>query len=91
MMSVHIADGDERLRGAALVGFGGQHTDAAMFAADIPREDIAARRQRRTVHRYLFLQSRLEGVQHDYAAVKNHDAIAEEITVTYNKRRGWNE
>ena len=44
MMSVHIADGDERLRGAALVGF---------------------------------------GVQHDYAAVKYHDAIAEEITVTY--------
>ena len=51
MMSVHIADGDERLRGAALVGF---------------------------------------GVQHDCAAVKNHDGIAEEITVTYNKRRGWN-
>ena len=52
MMSVHIADGDERLRGAALVGF---------------------------------------GVQHDYEAVKNHDAITEEITVTYKKRRGWNE
>ena len=52
MMSVHIADGDERLRGAALVGF---------------------------------------GVQHDCAAVKNHDGIAQEITGTYNKRRGWNE